>query len=384
MKFGRCFLLFSFFITASLSVWSQKRIYVNEYLNIGVGARGLSMGGAQVASANDAFSPYWNPAGMIDNDAHYQLGLMHAEYFSGIFKYDYGSVIMPFDEGKRSIGVSLIRFATDNIPYTIDYLRPDGSFDESMLRSISAGDYAMTFSYAQKLNLMPGNKDWTFDAGANLKVLYRHIGSMGKAWGIGVDVGMIAQYKQWNFGVFAKDITTTNTAWSFNLTEKEKEVFRATGNEIPIKSYETMLPRLNLGAGYQFVSKEKDYSIYAEFNADITTDGRRNTVIQTQQVSIDPKLGLELGYKNMIFLRAGVQNFQRVSDDSDSTNVKKFTVFQPSIGVGLNLKGLEVDYAFTSLQMQDNPLMSHIVSLKIDINIKKRLEKNNDPQEILD
>lgn len=54
--------------------WSQSRIYVNEYLNIGVGSKGLAMGGAQVASANDAFSPYWNPAGMIGNESHYQVG----------------------------------------------------------------------------------------------------------------------------------------------------------------------------------------------------------------------------------------------------------------------------------------------------------------------
>jgi len=26
-----------------------------------------------------------------------------------------------------------------------------------------------------------------------------------------------------------------------------------------------------------------------------------------------------------------------------------------------------VDYAFTSLQMQDNPLMSHVVSIRLDI-----------------
>src|SRR5690554_2411206 len=361
--------------------WSQSRIYVNEYLNIGVGSKGLAMGGAQVASANDAFSPYWNPAGMIGNESHYQVGLMHAEYFSGIFKYDYGSVIMPFDDNKRSIGVSLIRFATDNIPYTIDYLRPDGSFDDSQLRSISAGDYAATISYAQKLGLAKGSPDWSFTGGANLKVLYRHIGSMGKAWGIGVDIGMMAQYKQWSFGLFAKDITTTNTAWSFNLTEREKEVFRATGNEIPIKSYETMLPRLNLGAGYQFFKPGKDFSLYAELNADITTDGRRSTIIQSNQVSIDPRLGVEVGYKDVIFLRGGVQNFQRVLDNADNSNQDKYTVFQPSVGVGLDLKGFTIDYAFTSLQMQDNPLMSHIISLKIDINVKKRLEKEKETSE---
>ncbi|RYZ31460.1 MAG: hypothetical protein EOP49_38955, partial [Sphingobacteriales bacterium] len=42
---------------------AQRRIYVNEYLNIGVGARGLAMAGSQAATANDVTAGYWNPAG---------------------------------------------------------------------------------------------------------------------------------------------------------------------------------------------------------------------------------------------------------------------------------------------------------------------------------
>ena len=47
-----------------LSVFSQFRKYSNEFLNIGAGARGLSMGSAQVASAKDGTAGYWNPAGL--------------------------------------------------------------------------------------------------------------------------------------------------------------------------------------------------------------------------------------------------------------------------------------------------------------------------------
>jgi len=54
-------------------------------------------------------------------------------------------------------------------------------------------------------------------------------------------------------------------------------------------------------------------------------------------------------------------------DDADSNNKKKFTIFQPSIGVGLRFSPIVVDYAYTSLQTQSNPLFSHIVSLRIDI-----------------
>lgn len=346
---------------------AQNRIYVNEYLNIGVGARGLAMSGTQVASTADVTSGYWNPAGLMRVENDLQVGLMHAEYFSGNAKYDYGSVALPLKDKKRVVGLSVLRFAIDDIPNTIDYVRPDGSFDESKLKSMSAGDYAFLLSYAQGIKIF---KNQLIDTriGANAKVIYRHLGKMANAWGLGIDVGMQASYRQWQFGVMLKDITTTYTSWSFHLTEREKEIFFQTGNEIPIKSYEVMLPRINIGASRTLLKPGKKIQVLAEIGLDITTDGKRNTVLSNNTFSFDPHVGLEAGYKQTIFLRAGVGNFQRVLDDADTTNMAKYTIYQPAVGVGLKIKSLNIDYAFTSLQTQANPLFTHIVSLRLDVN----------------
>ena len=40
--------------------------YSNEFLNIGAGARGMSMGNAQVASVTDGTAGYWNPAALAN------------------------------------------------------------------------------------------------------------------------------------------------------------------------------------------------------------------------------------------------------------------------------------------------------------------------------
>lgn len=353
---------------------AQTRIYVNEYLNIGVGGRGLSMGGAQVASTEDVNSGYWNPAGLTGIKDDFQAAAMHAEYFAGNAKYDFASLALPSKDRKRAFGLSFLRFATDDIPYTIDYVQPDGSFNEDKLRSISAGDYAFLLSYAQQLKLFK-NPEIQTSIGANAKVVYRNIGSMANAWGGGVDVGIQSSYKRFLFGLSVKDITTTYTTWSFNLTEREKQVFGQTGNEIPVKSYEVMNPRFNIGAGYRFMKSARKIQLLAEINADLTTDGKRNTLIKTKTVSIDPRIGLELDYKKTIFLRAGVCNIQKVLDDKDSTNKKTFTLFQPSVGVGLKLGPLVVDYAYTSLQTQSNPLFSHIISVRLDVK-KTRINKS--------
>ena len=367
----RAALLFA--VLLPFTATAQNRIYVNEYLNIGVGARGLAMAGSEVACANDATAAFYNPAGLmnIKNDA--QVGLMHAEYFSGNAKYDYAGIVIPTTDKKHVIGISALRYATDDIPYTIDLVQPDNSIDESKLKSISAGDYAFIFSYAQRVKMfynddLDQDDDIETQFGVNAKLIYRQIGSMANAWGAGVDAGFQNRYKRFHFGLMLKDITTTYTAWTFHLTDHEKQVFGQTGNEIPVKSYEVMLPRANLGFGFDLFKKEKSLQLYAEADLDITSDGHRNTVLSSNRFAFDPHVGFEASYKNTIFLRAGVGNIQRVLDDADTSNTKKYTLFQPSIGAGLKIKMLMIDYCYTSLQTQSNPMFSHIISLRLDIN----------------
>src|SRR5690242_20781134 len=96
--------------TLSLCCFGQFRKYSNEFLNIGAGARGLAMGSAQIASVDDGTAGYWNPAGLVNVKDHPQLNLMHAEYFAGIGKYDYGSLAIPLKDNKRVLGLSLLRF----------------------------------------------------------------------------------------------------------------------------------------------------------------------------------------------------------------------------------------------------------------------------------
>ena len=124
-------------------VFSQFRKYSNEFLNIGAGARGLAMGNAQVASAEDATAGYWNPAGLTGVKDHPNAGIMHAEYFAGIAKYDYLSLAVPVQDNKRTLGFSLLRFAVDDIPNTLFLVEPDGSINYGNIQSFSSADYAL-------------------------------------------------------------------------------------------------------------------------------------------------------------------------------------------------------------------------------------------------
>lgn len=338
----------------------QFRTYSNEFLNIGAGARGLGMGGAQVASVNDATAGYWNPAGVANIDKT-SFSAMHADYFSGIGKYDFIAGATPLANGNRSIGVTLLRFAVDDIPNTLYLVNPDGSINYNNIQTFSSADYAMLFSFGQQLSDDP---DYKVSVGANAKMIYRKVGSFANAWGAGLDAGFMIQTPDWSFGITARDLTSTYNAWRFHFTDAEKEKLYLTNNAIPIKSTESTAPSLVVGGAYNFYFNDK-FSLMTEGALNVTFDGKRNTVISSNPVSVDPHLGVEANISNNVFIRAGVNNFQKALADGDIQNQKKTWIFQPSLGAGFRIGNATIDYAFTNLANQSNPLYTHVFSLKL-------------------
>lgn len=357
----------TFLLLFPLLTTAQFRKYSNEFLNIGAGARGLAMGGAQVASVNNATAGYWNPAGLTNLKDNPSLGLMHASYFSDIAKYDYATLAMPIQDNKRVLGFSLLRFAVDDIPNTLFLVEPDGSINYNNIKSFSSADYAFLFSFAQKIRETDNR---TISFGANAKIIHRKVGSFATAWGFGLDAGVQVKTGRWHIGLVARDITTTFNAWSFKFTDREKEALYLTKNDIPVKSTEITAPRLILGGGYDF-RLGNSVNLLAEANLDFTFDGKRNTVISSNPISIDPHLGLEASIKEVFFVRAGITNFQRALADKDTVNQKKVWIYQPSAGAGFKVGNITLDYAFSNLANQNSPLYSHIFSLLINLGKKK-------------
>jgi hypothetical protein len=349
------------------SGFSQFRKYSNEFLNIGAGARGLGMGAAQAASVSDGTAGYWNPAALTGVQNFPSISLMHASYFDNIGKYDYASVAIPVNDNKRTIGLSILRFAVDDIPNTLFLVEPDGSINYGNITSFSSADYAFLFSFAQKIR---DDDDLKMSFGANAKVIYRKVGHFANAWGFGIDAGFKLQKDRWGLGIVAKDLTTTFNAWSFHFTDKEKEVLYLTKNDIPIKSTELTAPRLTVGTSYNF-RLGSALNLLAELDGDFTFDGRRNTVLSSNTVSVDPHAGLELSIKNVFFVRAGIYNFQKALADGDTTNQKKVWIYQPSLGAGFKISNVSIDYAFSNLANQSNPLYTHIFSLKFALSKKE-------------
>ena len=301
--------------------------YAGEFMAIGVGGRALGLGGAQVALANDATAGYWNPAALAR--INYPEGIvMHDERFGSLINYDFVSVAIPYGPD-ASLGLSIIRLGVDGIPDTrnawIDS-NNNGIFDSSdrldydKISYFNAADWAFYLSYAKR------SSD-AFLYGANVKIIRRGLADQS-AMGIGFDVGAwYSPAENLSFGVNAQDVTTTLIAWS-------------TGRN------ELVSPTLKMGAAYGIDAFGGRFTPVAD--VDVRFEDRQfASIAHLGPVSFDPHAGLEFDYRKTVALRVGY------------SDVKQLT-----LGAGLHLRMLDVDYSFAKFSADETLGNTHRISLR--------------------
>lgn len=341
-----------------MQIFSQTvRKYSNEFMNIGVDAAALGMSSAVTSHTGDVNSGYWNPAGLLKLEDN-QLALMHSSYFANIANYDYAAFAMPLDD-RSAVGISLIRFAVDDILNTTQLIDEQGNINYDRISLFSTADYGLTFSYARKLPVQGLNY------GVNAKVIRRIIGDFASSWGFGLDFGIqFETNNNWKFGLMARDITTTFNAWAIDEAEFEsiRNAVEGQNQELP-ETTEITIPKLQIGIS-KLMTFNYDYTLLTSANLNVRFE-ENNDIFSSSFASINPALGFEFGYVDMVYLRGGVGNFQNELQIDNSEQLS----FQPSFGVGFKYNGIQIDYAFTDIGDQSVALYSNVFSLKIDFSI---------------
>jgi len=286
---------------------------------------------------------------------------MHANYFANIAQYNYAGFAMPIDD-RSAIGASIIRFGVDDILNTTQLIDSQGNIDYNRISLFSTADYALTVSYARSLPIDGLN------LGVNAKIIHRTIGDFASAWGFGFDLGLqyISNDEDWKFGIMVRDITTTYNTWTINEEEfnKIRDAVPGENQELPETS-EITLPKAQLGVAKKWIIRY-DYNLTVAANLN-TRFTRTNDIISTNAVSIDPALGFEFGYIELIYLRGGVGNFQQITQIDNTSKLS----FQPNFGLGFKYRGIQIDYALTDLGNQSAALYSNIFSVKVDLDLFK-------------
>jgi hypothetical protein len=327
MKYGK--LLVALCVIAPLAAaGTGVAKYAGEFISLGVGGRALGLGGAYVALANDVTAGYWNPAGLA-RISYPQITLMHDERFGNLVNYDYGAVAMPLGP-RSSIGVSLFRLGVDDIPDTrnagVD-INGNLTYDPAQFSRVdpnkvtyfNAADWALYVTYARRYS-----DDFAY--GANIKLIRRELGDHS-ATGIGVDFGLwYTPFDNLLLGANLQDVTTTFLAWD-------------TGTN------ELISPTMKVGTAYLIDALGGRFAPAVDF--DIRFENRRSaSMAHLGPVSMDLHTGLEFQFKDLIALRVGY------------SDIKQLT-----LGAGVHLPKLNIDYSFMKFDQNDQLGNTHRISM---------------------
>lgn len=321
----RLWLLLALVLAVPASAQSVTGKYGADFLASGVGARALGMGGAYVAHANDVTAGYWNVAG-LNGLRSGEAAYMHAERFDGAVAFDYAAVAYPLSP-RSTVAVTFVRSAVDDIANTLDAYDPaTGQLNPDNVELFSAADNAVYVSYARGV----GSK---LSLGASAKVVRRGIGDFADAWGYSLDLGAQLDLGRVQLGLNVQDATGMIQSWSVDQARFEN----VPEESRPEGLTEIVLPLARLGAATVFPLSD-DVGFTAAADLDLGFDGQSANVLDAGGVSFRPRLGGELTYRDVLAFRAGIADV--------ATSERFGTQITPSVGAGVHIGPLAVDYGF--------------------------------------
>ena len=238
------FIIFLLFIQVASA---QSTKYGGSFLEIGVGARALGMGSAQVAVADDGSGFYWNPAG-IASLGKIQLTGMYADLFNSLENHSFASISLPIFGGAM-ISASWIRLAVEDIPRynDADLIKnsddrindPDGAgLTDPSTGNFAYADNAYIITLA-KLNRINADLGWQyfefpidFGYGVNFKMIDTYLDDK-HASGLGIDTGVKFGFGlddifdddrmgKLYFGINIQDLFNTKVKWDTDSKQQDE------------------------------------------------------------------------------------------------------------------------------------------------------------------
>jgi len=283
----------SFSVSAANFSSSANGTTAADFLNLGVGARAIGMGGAYTAVADDATAMYWNPAGLSQVTSK-TATFMNAPYIQDS-SLDYGAYAQNLG-ALGAFGVSVDYFSAGSIAQTQNYQNV-GTF--------SPYDMAISLGYAYTF------KDSGFLNGYSMGLAAKYIDSkiLSAATAEAVDLGILSP----DYDILGRPLklafTVSNLGTDMNfgsLAEPLPLTIKTGGS---YKILENWLASLDLAfprGGNPYFNVGTEYGIWKDAIWNFTG-------------------------------RAGYSSYTLNSIDG-------FT--GPSFGVGLEYKEADVDYAF--------------------------------------
>jgi len=220
------------------------------FLKMSTSARGIGVGGAQVAIAQGVSSIAYNPAGMLFV-RDWGAGVSYTSLYAGI-QHSYFGVVKNLP-GIGAIGLSLTMLTTDDIMETTP------SMPEGTGLFFRASDYAVSFAYARQVTDQ-------FRVGVNAKYIKSYlynteIGASSIAFDIGTlyDIPILRSHLGVALTNIGKDVKFVDEQYSIPtalrfgvMVDLYKEAAHSVVSIIQISRVNDAEEQYNLGAEYVF------------------------------------------------------------------------------------------------------------------------------------
>jgi hypothetical protein len=306
-------------------------------LLIPVGTRDIAMGGSTIATTRGVEALFWNPAGSVLMKSSADLFISHMSYIADI-GVNYGAVSANI-EGLGVLSLSLKSLAIDAIPVTTTR-DPEGTGQTFKPQYFTVG-----LTYARQLS----DRVAVGLTGNLISERLGDVSATGFAFDIGVLYDNLAGMQGLSIGIVVKNIGPqmkydgTGLLATATVADQHRP---ATLYQIQAASFE--LPSaIQFGVGYKH-----------QLSGEVALQG--STAFESNNFSDDEyKLGLELSYQDLLYVRGG-HNFAQREEDS-----REF-LFGPTVGFGvhsaLGSTDISIDYAYRSMKTFEG---NHVFSVKL-------------------
>lgn len=260
------------------------------FLEIGIGARAEAMGGAYTAQQGYAESIYWNPAGLAFSD-QVMASFTNTRWLADL-RLDFGTIAVPVKKIKGTVAVGFTTLGTPSQPVRT-VLQPEGTGE-----MYDARDFAFNFSFASRL------AD-DFSVGLTAKYISQRIYAVS-AQQVALDAGILYQTPL-NGLTLGASLSNFGDDMSLSGRVLDDIIDPDLNNEgvenIPV-SYKTRaeaLPQIfRFGLAYHTqINEQMEWTLSSD-------------VLHPRGATESVNFGTELGFKKLVFFRAGYQNlFER-------------------------------------------------------------------------
>jgi hypothetical protein len=320
------------------------------FLHLGVGARAQALAGAFTGAADDVTALYWNTAGIARLDG-FAAGLTQANlYEDADIKHTFVGVVLPLGAGR--LGISLNTVTSGDMPFTTEEF-PNAGFGGDVAQTRTEFSYdamaaglhygravtdRLVVGFAGKYITegIPGTKA-TFFA-ADMGAIF-HTGIYGIT--LGAALNNLGSSARMEGDALSARVNTGNSETQVGQFVRIIEGrFQAAEAELPTTFRFSVMTDLLGGADAILApSPNQSLRLMWDLNDAIDTD-------------LQSSLGVEYGFRDMAFLRAG----KRWSNEAQ---ISRDFSHNASFGAGVKLPigslgKVGFDYAYTGLEDLDN------------------------------